>query len=108
MDDLGLEDAKRKRSSFELNPDEEVWIVQCPKTVDLRGLVGAKIKLGASKTSLKVDELSIDCYTHEYPENRTLSLAAGNGKIRKMDTVGAIKIKKKSASNLNITKCKKF
>lgn len=99
---MGLEDAKRKRSSFELDANEEVWIVQCPKSVDLRDLVGAKIKLGAAKTSFKVDEISIDCSTHEYPENRKLSLAAGNGKLRQMDTVGSIKIKKRSASSPNV------
>lgn len=102
MEELGLEDANLKRSSFQLDENEEVWIVQCPKTVDLRDLIGAKIKLGGSKTNFKVDEVSIDCSTQEYPENRILSLAAGNGKIRQMDTVGAIKIKKRSISSPDI------
>lgn len=100
MDDLGLEDVCKKRCrSFEVCPDEEVWIVQCPKSVDLRDLVGAKIKLGTStKTSFQVDEVSIDCLTQQYEESRILSLATGNGTIRQMDTVGAIKFRQRSKS----------
>lgn len=110
MEELGLEDAKRRRSSFQIDEEnEEVWIVQCPKTVDLRELVGAKIRLGGSKTmEFNVDEVSIDCSTHEYPENRVLSLAAGNGKVRQMDTVGAIKIKKRSVSSPDLKSMRHF
>lgn len=100
------DNADKPRPSFELGPDEEVWIVQCPKTLDLRKLVGAKVKLNSatSKTSVKTDELSVDADTHQYSEARLLSVATPSGKIRKMDAVGSIKLKKRSRSSPNVSR----
>lgn len=106
MDDACVTEVDKPRASFELSADEEVWIVQCPKSLDLRKLVGARVRLAnkASKTSVKSDDLSVDADTHQYSATRLLSVAAASGKIRKMDAVGSIKLKKRSTSTPSISK----
>uniref|UniRef100_A0A336MTT1 CSON005551 protein n=1 Tax=Culicoides sonorensis TaxID=179676 RepID=A0A336MTT1_CULSO len=98
MENLELEKIQLKKSHLQIDSDEEVWLVQCPKSLDLQDLVGAKVKLG-SKTSMKVDDLGIECASVKYPENQTLSIATGSEKLRQIPCMGSIKIRMKSISD---------
>lgn len=88
--DLMESGGKLEKPLPEISEDDEVYILQVPRSIDIKQFKGANFKISKNNCQISKDVFSHNCILHY--EKKILHIA-DTGKVRKLKIKGQIRVK---------------
>lgn len=74
--------SKSTKAAFNLqdiDSDDEVWLVQCPRTVNIKNLLGQKLVVGQT---LQTVADNIECISESFSQEKFMTMFSGDSKLK--------------------------